>query len=229
MTLVPTWQRGNVSLYLGDCREIVPQLQGITAIVSDPPYGMNWNTDNKRFSGGATPRKPHHSRGKAWTERIAGDDVEFDPTPWLDYPKVVLFGSNHFARRLPVGTTLVWIKRNDDAFGTFLSDAEIAWMKGGHGIYCKRDVSMNGGGANFEKLHPTQKTVKIMAWVLSRAKIPDGETVCDPYMGSGTTGIACIRTGRPFVGVEINPKYFEGARDRIDRELAQRDLFLPAA
>ena len=142
----PTWQRGNITLYCGDALQIVPRLSGITAIISDPPYGMNWDTNNRRFSGGATPRKPTHSRGKAWSSRIAGDNTPFDPSPWLEYPKVVLFGANHFGQRLPVGTTLVWIKRNDTAFGTFLSDAQIAWMKGGHGVYCKRDVAMNGGG-----------------------------------------------------------------------------------
>lgn len=224
LALADCWASGNVRLYLGDSLEIAPTLTGIGAVISDPPYGMNWNTNNKRFSGGATIRKPHHSRGKAWDARIDGDDADFDPTPWLTYPKVVLFGANHFGSRLPVGTTLVWVKRNDAAFGTFLSDAEIAWMKGGHGIYCKRDVSMNGGGANFEKLHPTQKTVKIMAWCMERAKVPAGDTVLDPYMGSGTTGIACIRTGRGFVGIEKNPTHFASAVERIQRELSQGDF-----
>jgi DNA modification methylase len=208
-----------VTLYNGDCHAIAPDLVGVDAVITDPPYGMDWDTNSKRYSAGNG--KQPRGQGKAWDKRIAGDDCEFDPTPWLSYPKVVLFGANHFGARLPVGTLLVWIKRYDHAFGSFLSDAEVAWMKGGHGIYCKRDASMTGAGANFEKLHPTQKSVAIMSWVMERAKVPSGATVLDPYMGSGTTGIACLRTGRKFIGIEKDPTYFQAAAERIAREQAQ--------
>lgn len=212
----------DVTIYLGDCLELLSEIAA-DAVISDPPYGMNCNTDSRRFSGGETPAK--RGRGKDWA-RIAGDDKPFDPRPWLAWKKVVMFGSNHFGGLLPVGTTLVWIKRNDDAFGSFLSDAEVAWMKGGHGVYCKRDLSMNGRGLNFSNLHPTQKPVTVMAWCMDRAKVAEGETVVDPYMGSASTGIACIRTGRRFIGIEKDPKHFETARQRLEAELAQGDLFL---
>ncbi len=83
---------------------------------------------------------------------------------------------------------------NDEAFGSFLSDAEEAWMKGGHGIYCKRDLSITGEAKT--RIHPTQKPVPLMAWCMDKAKVPEGATVLDPYMGSGSTIIAAIRTGR---------------------------------
>lgn len=96
-------------------------------------------------------------------------------------------------------------------------------MKGGHGVYCKRDLTLNGETST--RAHPTQKHVPLMAWCMERAKVAEGDTVLDPYMGSGTTGIACIRTGRKFIGIEKDRKYFDAACDRLDRELAQGRLF----
>lgn len=215
---------GNATLYLGDCRDILPTLPKVDAVISDPPYGMNWDTDSTRF----TSERHSTTNGKRNAGRhdgmpVANDEHPFDPIPLLGFKSVVLFGSNHFAQRLPVGTTLVWIKRLDPAFGSFLSDAEVAWMKGGHGVYCRRDLSMNGETAT--RQHPTQKPIGLMAWCMERAKVPEGATVLDPYMGSGSTGIACLRTGRKFIGVEKDPVHFEGAVKRIERELAQTRLF----
>ena len=69
------------------------------------------------------------------------------------------------------------------------------------------------------KLHPTQKPVALMAWCMEKAKVPQGATVFDPYMGSGTTAIACLRTGRNFIGVEMDAKHFQTARERIEKEI----------
>lgn len=211
---------GRAEIWHGDCLELVEELQA-DAVISDPPYGMKWNPDSRRFTGGANPGK--RGRGTAWPA-VHGDGGPFDPTPWLDFPRVVLFGSNHYAQRLPVGTTLVWLKRY--SFGTFLSDAEVAWMKGGHGVYCHHDVSLNGAGANFFKAHPVQKPVGLMEWCMSRAKVPDNGLVLDPYMGSGTTGVAAIQTGRRFIGVEWEREYFDCACERINQAQAQGLLAL---
>jgi site-specific DNA-methyltransferase (adenine-specific) len=199
------------TLYNADCLDVLP-LEA-DAVISDPPYGMNWTGGVCCGPNGETPG------AKSKRVKIHGDDEPFDPSPWLEYPRVVLFGSNHYSQRLPVGSLLVWLKKNDAAFGSFLSDAEVAWMKGGHGVYAKRDVSMNGAGANFPQLHPTQKSVVIMAWCLEMAKVPIGATVLDPYMGSGTTGIACIRTGRNFIGIERDAAHYATAVERIRQEL----------
>lgn len=213
----------DVTVYRDDCRDVLKI--DADAVISDPPYGMNLNTDNSRFSGGhaASVARRGTGIGTAEGRPILHDDEPFDPAPWLDYERVVLWGVNHFGSRVPVGTTLVWLKRNDQAFGSFLSDAEIAWMKGGHGIYCKRDLTLNGETAT--RAHPTQKPVPLMAWCMEKAKVPEGGIVLDPYMGSGTTGIACIRTGRKFIGIEKDPKYFDAACERLTRELAQGRLF----
>lgn len=191
------------------------------AVITDPPYGMNLDTDNSRFSGGhvASIAKRGNGIGTGGGASIIGDDKPFDPSPWLDYPAVVLFGCNHFGQRLPVGTTLVWLKRLDAGFGSFLSDAELAWMKGGHGVYAKRDLSMNGETTT--RCHPCQKPVALMAWCMDVAKVPEGATVLDPYMGSGSTGIACLRTNRHFIGVECDPKHFATAVARLEREAKQ--------
>lgn len=131
----------------------------------------------------------------------------------------MLFGSNHFASKLPVGTTLVWLKKNSSAFGSFLSDAEMAWMKGGHGVYCIKDVSINGAGANFAKLHPTQKTEKVMRWCIEKCKTPEGGLVLDPFMGSGTTLRAAKDLGRKAIGIELEEKYCEVAAKRLAQEV----------
>lgn len=213
-------------LILGDCLEVMKILDAgsVDAIVSDPPYGMAWDTNCGRFSGGSA----HHraaSPGRSWGNPVEGDAKPFDPSPWLGFRKVILWGANHYAARLPVGTTLVWVKRHDAAFGSFLSDAEVAWMKGGHGVYLHKDLSMNANAA--ARVHPCQKPVGLMRWCLSRLKLKPGATVLDPYMGSGTTGIACVQMGLDFVGIERDPTYHAIAEKRIRQ--AQQDAGLFAA
>lgn len=222
------WKRreqiGNCTLYLGDCLEILPMLGKVDDVVTDPPYGMKWNTDSTRFSGGQLGHRTRREQGRSDWKAIENDDRPFDPLPWPTFPKVILWGANHFAARLPVGTTLVWLKKLDGAFGTFLSDAEVAWMSGGHGIYCRRDLSMNHATGTVQRLHPTQKPVGIMEWCVSKT---DG-SILDPYMGSGTTGVACVKLGRKFIGIEIDPGFFDIACARIAKAVAQPDLFVEA-
>jgi site-specific DNA-methyltransferase (adenine-specific) len=210
-------------LVLGDCLEVMPTLpaDSINAVVTDPPYGMDWDTDTTRFSGGNRGhRRPGEGRDD-WGP-IRGDARPFDPSPWLRFPKVIFWGSNHFASRLPVGTTLVWIKRHDHAFGSFLSDAEIGWMRGGYGAYLHKDLSMNGLARN--RLHPNQKPLGLMRWCLEKLKLKPGATVLDPYMGSGTTALACLDLGLNFVGIESEPAYFAVAERRIAAHRASTPL-----
>ena len=211
----PYYEHGGITIFHGDCREILPWVEA-DAVVTDPPYGMGWNTDSSRFSGGATPKS--RGRGIDWAS-VVGDEGPFDPAPLLRFERVVLFGSNHYAQRLPVGTTLVWLKRQPASFGTFLSDAEVAWMKGGHGVYCFEDLSGNGAGANYAKLHPTQKPLRVMAWCIEKCGTPDGGVVLDPFMGSGTTLRAAKDLGRKAIGIEIEERYCEIAAKRLAQEV----------
>lgn len=210
---------GDCRLILGDCHDCMDVLRSADAILSDPPYGMGWDTRSARFSGGHTASVKGGNGRNDWGE-IAGDAEPFDPTSWLAWSEVILWGSNHFGRHLPVGTTLVWLKRHDAAFGSFLSDAELAWMKGGHGVYCRRDLSLNA--ETNERAHPIQKPVPLMEWCLGFLK---GRAVADPYMGSGSTGVACVRLGRPFVGCEIDERHFATACRRIEAACRQGDMF----
>jgi site-specific DNA-methyltransferase (adenine-specific) len=203
--LVDHWNRGNITLLLGDCTKIA--LPEATALVADPPYGV-----------GHTLRHPEGGRKKGRKE-IAGDTETFDPTPWLKYRKVCLFGYPFFASKLPVGSTLVWIKREDKDYGKIMSDCELAWMKGGQGCYCFRHVWCGAcrESERGEYYSPAQKPVLLWKWILAKMKLTPTDLVLDPYMGSGSLGLACRDLGLPYCGVEIDPEYFEIAVKRFDR------------
>jgi hypothetical protein len=229
---------GLARLLLGDCREIAPTLERPAAVIADPPYGMKRNGDSRRFSGG----KAHSNRfsqsgaGRDWGV-IFGDDRPFDPSPWMDAADAcVLWGANHFGASLPVGTTLVWVKKAPHLWGTFLSDAEIAWMRGGCGVYCC-EVPWSPPAAALDRggdvkmpcgVHPTQKPVALMRWCIERAKVPPGGLILDPYMGSGSTGVAAVQMRHPFIGIEIEPRYFDTACRRIEQAQRQGDLLRDA-
>lgn len=217
--MTPYYERDGIVIYHGDCRDILPALGTFDLVLTDPPYGMRNNSDYTRFTQGAASTGTRSRRKHA---PIAGDFEPFDPTPLLAHPAVILWGWNHFAARLPVGSTLVWIKRNDPAFGSFLSDAELAWKKGGHGVYCRRDLSERGG-PNVKgqpspwRHHPNQKPVSLMTWCLGF--FPDAARVVDPYMGSGPVALACRDAGRSYVGIEIDERYCEVAARRLEQEV----------
>lgn len=216
---------GNAELWHGDCREVLPMLPKKAAIVSDPPYGMSWvqisPSSGKHLSegGGRTGGK----NSKHYGESIANDSEEFDPSNLLEWSHVILWGSNHYSDRLPGGAALVWIKKAESCWGAFLSDAELAWAKPGVGVYCFRDYSTGQADARRGfRMHPNQKPVSLMSWCIQR--VPDPLPIIDPYMGSGTTGIACAMLGRNFYGIEIDRKYFDIACERIARAQAQGRL-----
>ena len=212
---------GDATLYHGDCMDILPTLgkvdaqaklveQEKRAIVSDPPYGMKWD-------GKVTAGKNGHditgAKAKHYGVTIVNDEKPFNPAPFLDFDDCILFGANHFYSRLPVGTTLVWIKRLDGAFGSFLSDAEIAWQKGGHGVYCFRDQSLMAETRN--RAHPTQKPVVLIEWCLKYYS-KEGDKILDPTMGSGSTGVACKNMNRHFIGIEMDKKIYDVAVERLN-------------
>lgn len=197
----PTWE-----VITGDCLKVtIPD--NIDAVVSDPPYGVDFDTDYTRFTNG----------GKKWRP-IANDATPFDPAKWLDYKKVALFGANCFSNKLPLGSLLVWVKKRDSKLGTFMSDAEVCWINKGHGVYLMQhewDGFLMEGEPRRARYHATEKPVAVMKWVMDRLNVPKGATVLDPYCGSGSTGVACVETGRHFVGIEIDEEYADVARKRI--------------
>lgn len=215
----------SVTIILGDAHTAKIEAD---AIIADPPYGMKLNTRN-----GTRGNTPPHSRrivpARDWGE-IHGDDKPFDPSPWLSFQRVVLFGANNYCERLPGGTKwLIWDKR-EGVMQNDNSDCELAWTNQRGLLRIHRQLwagLLQRGEENGKaRIHPTQKPVALMTWCMEQVDVPIDATVCDPYMGSGTTGVACIRTGRKFIGYEIDPVHFETALKRLLRELDQPMLSL---
>ena len=199
------------TIYHGDCRDILPGLDRVDLVLTDPPYGMGWHFTGQGSGKNAQGGTNSITKG----QRIQGDTESFDPTHLVDYPRVVIWGFHHFPQHLERGSVLIWLKKYSDAYGTFLSDADLAWMKGGCGVYCSSVV--NPASFQGEKAHPTQKPVSIMKWCIDKAG-GDG-LICDPYMGSGTTLRAAKDLQRKAIGIEIEEKYCEIAAKRLQQEV----------
>lgn len=225
---------GDATLYLGDCREILPTLVNVDAVVTDPPYGIDFHHSKKRTNraNGLVWGRGATGEDRGWPD-IIGDDGPFDPEPWLAFRQVVLFGANHFANKLPAAAGwLIWDKRDGTTSDNY-SDCELAWTNLKIPARLHRQLwrgVMRAGednAVNSPKWHPSQKPYELMRWVV---RFTEG-LVLDPFMGSGTTGVACARMGRKFVGIEIEPRYFDAACRRIEEAYRQTDLFIdrPAA
>lgn len=198
---------GNATLYLGDCMDILPTLGKVDAVITDPPYGIN---ANKQTLGKG---KKEFERGGDWDESAP------DLAACVSAGRLVCFwGGNYFADQLPVSNDwLIWHKKND---GRSFSECEMAWTNFGKQT---RHLSHHWSGE--EKEHPTQKPLPVMLWCVEQAG--DVDTVLDPFMGSGTTGVACLQLGRRFIGIERDPAYFDVACKRIRQAYSQGQLFEP--
>ena len=192
---------GECTLYCGDCLEIMPNLGKVDAVVTDPPYGISLKTNYADRKCGRLTQSNNYAP-------VHGDNVPFDPAPYLKFPLVVLFGANYFSSRLPdADQWLIWDKRLGMAEND-MSDAEVAWVKGTGRIGTRVFRHMwNGMLKDSEKdqkrVHPTQKPVALMEWTLKEIRATG--TVLDPFMGSAATALACIKLGLPFIGCEISP------------------------
>jgi DNA modification methylase len=206
---------GDATLYLGDCLDILPTLGPVDAVVTDPPYGIG-KDGQKRTTGGHSGRKAHEFMG--WDS--CRPPEEAFRLMLAAAPKHVIWGGNYFADMLPPSMKwLVW----DKGQRINQSDGELAYtsQEGALRIFTLNRVALMLDGTE----HPTQKPVALMKWCIEQ--IGEAETILDPFMGSGTTGVACARLGRKFIGIEIEPKYFQIACQRIKREYAQLKLFPP--
>lgn len=157
-----------------------------------------------------------------------GDDKSFDPAPWLEFPKLVLWGANHYASRLPDSSAWIcWDKRAASGHTNDFADCEFAWTNLGGPARMFRhhwDGMMRDSERGEERIHPTQKPVALMGWCIERAGVPPGGLVFDPFTGSGSTALACFRTGRRFLGCEIDERYFRAAVERLRNEMRQLEL-----
>jgi site-specific DNA-methyltransferase (adenine-specific) len=205
---------GDATLYLGDCRDVLPGLSGVDAVVTDPPYGIGF---------AAQPTRYQRANGLPRTDWDNVAPQAFVSALVAQFPSVI-WGGNHFALPASRGW-LVWHKQGN---APSMADAELAWTSVDMNA---RSFEKSVKSASLEKdlrslAHPTQKPVALMEWSIE--VFSDADTILDPFMGSGTTGVACARLGRSFIGIEIEPRYFDIACRRIEQAQRQRDLFVHA-
>ena len=208
---------GNATLYLGDCREILPTLPKVDAVITDPPYGIgSWSS-----TGGNSLSAQEAADANAWD--VAPEADVFHSLREVS-DEQVFWGGNYFIAHLGnCRAPLLWDKKNR---GMHYADGEFAWTSFKTGTLRIFDKAIQGTEVRqLGREHPTQKPVALMAWCLDRAKVPVGGVVLDPYMGSGTTGVATVTTDRVFIGIEREPKYFDIACRRIEQAYAQPRLF----
>lgn len=213
---------GDCRLILGDCRDILPTLGPVDAVVTDPPYGIG-----EAKSGNA-------SRSKLAQSKDYGD-AEWDNAPISDDllhmllesgRHKIIFGGNYYA--LPATSCwLVWDKLNGDSD---FADCELAWTNLPKAVRRIRYLWHGMLRANNEERgdHPTQKPVGVMSWALQQLP-PDTRTIIDPFMGSGTTGVACVAAGLSFTGIEREERYHSAACRRIEAAYLQPRLFAEPA
>lgn len=213
---------GSATLYLGNCLEVLPTLAGVDAVVTDPPYGIAWT-------------KPFIANGNSRAhDGIANDEDCSARDAALEYAdRAIVFGS--FLAPFPQNTkqVLIWHKPGDSGlFGTvagYRRDVEPIFLVGEWPAEPVKRSSVLRGIAQFRGhtaeatgSHPHAKPVDLLEKLIEPVV---GQTILDPFMGSGTTGVACMRLGRRFIGIEIEPKYFDIACERIENAQRQERLF----
>ena len=214
---------GNATLYLGDCMDILPTLDKVDAVICDPPYGIGIDRSMAASSGsqsGGIMAKKGNYFASGWDD--APMSLELAELIISKSETVIFWGGNYYG--LPASQCwLVWDKRVNGNF----ADCELAWTNMKKPVR-KFEWMWNGmlrQGQEERNGHPTQKPLALMQWCIDQAGNP--ETILDPFMGSGTTGVAAIQMGRKFIGIERELKYFEIAVKRIKEAVAQPQLFEP--
>ena len=212
--MTPYYDHAGITIYHGDCRDILPHLEPVDLVLTDPPYGID--ADIFRAS---LP----NSKGETMIDYIVGDSdlscVEW-LFSWLGETPAVIWGSNHWPHLLPhKGRWCCWDKRLTKEADKMLGSAfELAWENRKSGFDVMARV-LHGGVVNADKgkrYHPTQKPVKLFESIIERYK---AVTILDPFMGSGTTLVAAKQLGRKAVGIEIEEKYCEIAVRRLAQEV----------
>lgn len=207
---------GNATLYLGDCREILPILPICDLILTDPPYGIGEDGGDKKRRRGYKPLVVHEKMN--WDNERPEKEV-FDEIRRCSKNQII-FGGNYFADFLP--PSMGWLYW-DKMMGGDFSDGELAYTSMKMAVRDFRKSPFAGLKGGHDREHPTQKPVALMEWCLTLKD--DAQTINDPFMGSGTTGVAAVKMGKVFTGIEREPKYFDIACRRVEDALKQQDLF----
>ena len=207
---------GAATLYLGDCRDILPELQSFDAVVTDPPYGIGEAAGKNASRTNLAHAKDYGD--EEWDDEPISPDLlaaALGKGRWC-----VVFGGNYYAMP-PSSCWLVWDKVNGD---NDFADCELAWTNFPKAVRRIRFMWNGMLRQNNEPRgdHPTQKPVGVMEWAIGH--VPTAQTILDPFMGSGTTGVAAMRLGRSFTGIEREPRYFDIACRRIEDAQRQQRL-----
>lgn len=207
---------GNATLYLGDCRDILPTLPKVDLVLTDPPYGIG----DALVKGG---------RGGSFERLISANAAEWDIAPdksvfdlIFEMSKQQIFWGGNYFEIPPTKKPLCWDKVRPNQKN--LSEWEMAWTSFTGRAQMFKYCASGGFVAAEANEHPTQKPVPLMEWCLNLAP-KTTLTVADPFAGSGTTGVACVRMGKTFYGIEREPKYFDIMCERIENAYRQERLF----
>ena len=210
---------GDATLYLGDCMEIMPILDMVDAVVTDPPYGIGEAKGKNKSRGLLATSKDYGISD--WDNKPCSDEqinIMRNMSKWQ-----IIFGGNYF-NLPPTSCYLIWDKKNGN---TDFADCELAWTNLNKAVR-KIDFLWHGmlRAEKGDRVHPTQKPKAVMEWCIQHLPT-ECQIILDPFMGSGTTGVACTNLDRKFIGIEIDEKYFEIACNRIEQAQKQEKLFIP--
>lgn len=209
MSIIREERIGGQRLILGDCLDVLPTLGRFDAILTDPPYGIG----------------AHSGVGKYGKRRgFAGDwDSQAPDLSWLPDVTAIIWGGNYFDLP-PSRAFLIWDK-GAGFKGRDFAECEMAWCSfDANARVLSYDPLARGDYRGGNKQHPTQKPVAVMEWCIGF--LPDAQTIIDPFMGSGTTLVACQKLGRAGTGIEIDPDYFRIACERVHKAWQEPDMFV---
>ncbi len=214
-----------ITLYLGDCIDVLPGIEHVDAMVTDPPYGV-----------GLTRRSTRKSTAASVTYQDDGDFIVSEIIPRVELAinkcnAAAITSGVRWLHKYPaavdIGTIFYPAGCGGGPFGFNGNNPVLyygvdPYLKNGRG---RRPNSVNASWTSEDVDHPTSKPVKWMQWMINRVSMNAGDIVLDPFMGSGTTGVACVKLNRKFIGIEIEPTYFDIACKRIEEAYRQPRLF----
>lgn len=207
----PYYEENGITIYHGDCLEVMNSLSDVEIVLTDPPYGISHPTDYASRGRGNLAKCNDYAP-------VHDDDKQFDPAPFLKIGSAHCFFGGNYYQLPPVNGWIVWDKERPHELDQ--ATAELAWTDFVKGVRVFRYMwnGMLRAGEQGENYHPTQKPVALMKWILTMRWTPTG-TVLDPFMGSGTTLRAAKDLGRKAIGIEIEEKYCEIAAKRLSQEV----------